>query len=66
MLSSELQRVLWTFRLVAGVYAATVHLGVWISVLQSTGTVPTLAVVMLPITYRVIGYVKRHEPTYAA
>jgi uncharacterized PurR-regulated membrane protein YhhQ (DUF165 family) len=23
-------------------------------------------VVMLPITYRVIGYVKRHEPTYTA
>jgi hypothetical protein len=23
-------------------------------------------VVMLPITYRVIAYVKRHEPTYAA
>ncbi|MCW1957914.1 MAG: queuosine precursor transporter [Mycobacterium sp.] len=23
-------------------------------------------VIMLPITYRVIGYVKRHEPTYAA
>lgn len=54
MLSSELQRVLWTFRLVAGVYAATVHLGVWISVLQSTGNVPTLAVVMLPITAAVL------------
>jgi len=23
-------------------------------------------VVMLPITYRVIGYLKRHEPTYTA
>jgi uncharacterized integral membrane protein (TIGR00697 family) len=23
-------------------------------------------VILLPVTYRVIGYVKRHEPTYAA
>ena len=29
-------------------------------------TRPAVEVVMLPITYRVIAYVKRHEPTYTA
>ena len=27
---------------------------------------PAVEVVMLPITYRVIAYIKRHEPTYTA